>query len=113
MKKNAAAGVDGMTWYEYKEGLAERIVDLHMRVHAGSYKAQPVRRSYINKSDGRKRPLGITALENKIVQQAVATVLSQIYETDFMGFSYGFREKRSQHNALDALHEGISRCKIN
>lgn len=112
LKKNAAAGVDEMTWHEYKKGLAERIVDLHMRVHAGSYRAQPVRRSYIDKSDGRKRPLGITALEDKIVQQAVATVLNQIYETDFMGFSYGFREKRSQHNALDALYVGISRCKI-
>ena len=113
LKKNAAAGVDEMTWHDYQEGLAERIVDLHVRLHAGSYRAQPVRRSYINKSDGRKRPLGVTALEDKIVQQAVATVLSQIYETDFMGFSYGFRENRSQHNALDALHEGILRCKIN
>lgn len=113
LKKNAAAGVDEMTWHGYKEGLAERIVDLHMRVHAGSYRAQPVRRCYIDKSDGRKRPLGVTALEDKIVQQAVATVLNQIYETDFMGFSYGFREKRSQHNALDALYVGISRCKIN
>ncbi len=115
LKKNAAAGVDEITWHEYKEGLTERIVDLRMRVHAGSYRAQPVRRSYINKSDGRKRPLGVTALEDKIVQHAVVTVLNQIYETDFTGFSYGFREerKRSQHNALDALHEGISRCKIN
>jgi RNA-directed DNA polymerase len=113
LKKNVAAGVDEMTWHEYKEGLAERIVDLHMRVHAGSYRAQPVRRSYINKSDGRKRPLGVTALEDKIVQQAVSTVLNQIYEIDFTGFSYGFREKRSQHDALDALHEGILRCKIN
>jgi len=113
LKKNAAAGVDEITWHEYKEGLAERIVDLHMRVHVGSYRAQPVRRSYINKSDGRKRPLGVTALEDKIVQHAVVTVLNQIYETDFTGFSYGFREKRSQHNALDALYVGISRCKIN
>ncbi len=113
LKRNAAAGVDEMTWHEYKEGLAERIVDLRMRVHAGGYRAQPVRRSYIDKSDGRKRPLGVTALEDKIVQQAVATILNQIYEIDFMGFSYGFREKRSQHNALDALYVGISRCKIN
>ncbi|MCP4614423.1 MAG: group II intron reverse transcriptase/maturase, partial [Planctomycetes bacterium] len=113
LKKNVAAGVDEVTWHEYKEGSTGRIADLHERVHAGSYRAQPVRRSYINKSDGRKRPLGVTALEDKIVQQAVATVLNQIYETDFMGFSYGFREKRSQHNALDALYVGISRCKIN
>jgi len=113
LKKNAAAGVDKVSWYHYNDGLAERIEDLHNRVHAGSYRAQPVRRSYINKTDGRKRPLGVTALEDKIVQQAAATILNQIYETDFMGFSYGFREKRSQHDALDALHEGISRCKIN
>ena len=112
LKKNAAAGVDKVSWRQYKEGLAERIEDLHNRVHAGSYRAQPVRRSYINKADGRKRPLGVTALEDKIVQQAAATILNQIYENDFMGFSYGFREKRSQHDALDALHVGISRCKI-
>jgi hypothetical protein len=112
LKKNAAAGVDKVSWYQYNDGLAERIEDLHNRVHAGSYRAQPVRRSYINKTDGRKRPLGVTALEDKIVQQAAATILNQIYETDFMGFSYGFREKRSQHDALDALHVGISRCKI-
>ena len=113
LKKNAAAGVDEMSWHKYKECLAERIADLHERVHAGSYRAQPVKRTYIEKSDGRKRPLGVTALEDKIVQQATATILNQIYETDFIGFSYGFREKRSQHNALDALYVGISRCKIN
>ncbi len=96
-----------MTWHMYKKGLDERIADLHERVHVGSYRAQPVRRSYINKSDGRKRPLGVTALEDKIVQQATATILNQIYETDFMGFSYGFREKRSQHDALDSIHVGI------
>jgi group II intron reverse transcriptase/maturase len=113
LKKNAAAGVDKVTWHQYKEGLAERIAALNERLHVGSYRAQPVRRSYISKADGRKRPLGVTALEDKIVQQATATILNQIYETDFMGFSYGFREKRSQHNALDALYIGISRCKIN
>ena len=113
LKKKAAAGVDEMTWHMYKKGLDERIADLHERVHVGSYRAQPVRRSYINKSDGRKRPLGVTALEDKIVQQATATILNQIYETDFMGFSYGFREKRSQHDALDSIHVGISRLKIN
>lgn len=113
LKKKAAAGVDEMTWHKYKEGLGERIADLNERLHAGSYRAKPVRRTYISKADGRQRPLGITALEDKIVQQATAVILNQIYETDFMGFSYGFREKRSQHNALDALHEGIMRCKIN
>lgn len=113
MKKNAAAGVDKVTWQQYQKGLAERIEDLHNRVHAGSYRAQPVRRSYITKADGRQRPLGITALEDKIVQMATATILNQIYEIDFMCFSYGFRENRSQHDALDALHEGILRCKIN
>jgi RNA-directed DNA polymerase len=113
LKRKAAPGVDEITWHLYKEGLAKRIIDLHEHLHAGSYRAQPVKRTYINKSDGRKRPLGITALEDKIVQQATATILNQIYETDFMGFSYGFREKRSQHNALDALYVGISRCKIN
>ena len=113
LKKNAAAGVDKVTWHQYQEGLAERIEDLHNRVHAGSYRAQPVRRSYITKADGRQRPLGITALEDKIVQMATATILNQIYEIDFMGFSYGFRENRSQHDALDALHEGILRCRVN
>jgi len=113
LKRNAAAGVDKVTWHQYKEGLAERIAALNERLHVGSYRAQPVRRSYISKSDGRERPLGVTALEDKITQQAVATILNQIYETDFMGFSYGFRERRSQHNALDALYIGISRCKIN
>lgn len=113
LKKNAAAGVDKVTWHQYKEGLTERIADLNERLHVGSYRAQPVRRSYISKADGRKRALGVTALEDKIVQQAAATILNQIYETDFMGFSYGFREKRSQHKALDALYVGISSCKIN
>ena len=113
LKRNAAPGVDEITWHMYKEDLANRIIYLHDRLHAGSYRASPVKRTYINKTDGRKRPLGITALEDKIVQQAVAIILNQIYETDFMGFSYGFREKRSQHNALDALYMGISRCKIN
>jgi len=113
LKRNAAAGVDEITWHMYKKDLSERIADLRERVHVGSYRAQPVRRSYMNKSDGRKRPLGITALEDKIVQQAVATILSQIYEIDFMGFSYGFRGKRSQHDALDALYVGMLRRKIN
>lgn len=113
LKRNAAAGVDGETWHKYREGLTERIADLHERLHAGSYRALPVKRVFIDKPDGRKRPLGITALSDKIAQRAVATVLNQIYETDFMGFSYGFREKRSQHKALDALYVGISRRRIN
>jgi RNA-directed DNA polymerase len=113
LKRKSAAGVDEVTWYKYKDGLTERIADLNERVHTGSYRAQPVRRTYINKTDGRKRPLGITSLEDKIVQKAVVTILNQIYETDFVGFSYGFREKRSQHNALDALYVGILRCRIN
>ncbi|MCP3667347.1 MAG: hypothetical protein GY696_33455 [Gammaproteobacteria bacterium] len=113
LKRKAAAGVDEMTWYKYKEGLGERIADLHERVHVGNYRAQPVKRAYINKADGRQRPLGITALEDKIVQQATAVILNQIYEADFMGFSYGFREKRSQHNALDALYVGVTSRKIN
>jgi len=103
LKRKAAPGVDGVTWRDYREGLEERLVDLHERVHRGSYRARPSRRTYIQKSDGRKRPLGIAALEDKIVQHAVGEVLSAIYEEDFMDFSYGFRPGRGQHNALDAL----------
>jgi group II intron reverse transcriptase/maturase len=113
LKHNAACGVDEQTWYEYYEDHYNRIDDLHDRVHKGSYRAQPVRRAYILKEDGRQRPLGIAALEDKIVQQAVYIVLSQIYEVDFMNFSYGFREGRSPHNALDALYVGITQRKIN
>ncbi len=91
LKKNAAPGVDGVTWREYEMGLEGRLIDLHSRVHRGTYRAQPSRRVYIPKADGRQRPLGIAALEDKIVQQAVVTVLNGIYETDFRGFSYGFR----------------------
>jgi hypothetical protein len=90
LKKNAAPGVDGVTWREYEMGLEGRLTDLHRRVHRGTYRAQPSRRVYIPKTDGRQRPLGIAALEDKIVQQAVVTVLNEIYETDFRGFSYGF-----------------------
>ena len=113
LKHDAASGVDEQTWDEYYLGHYERIEDLHERVHRGSYRAQPVRRTYISKEDGRQRPLGIAALEDKIVQQAIHIVLSQIYEADFMNFSYGFREGRSQHDALDALYVGITQRKIN
>ena len=97
MKKNAAPGVDGVTWREYETGLEGRLADLHNRVHRGTYRAQPSRRVYIPKADGRQRPLGIAALEDKIVQQAVVTVLNEIYEVDFHGFSYGFRPGRNPH----------------
>jgi RNA-directed DNA polymerase len=112
LKKQAAPGVDGVTWQQYGEGVEERLQDLHNRVHRGAYRAQPSRRIYIPKADGRQRPLGIAALEDKIVQQAVVTVLNQIYEEDFLGFSYGFRPGRSQHDALDALNVGLRRKKV-
>jgi group II intron reverse transcriptase/maturase len=108
LKRSAAPGVDGVTWEQYEQGLWDRLVDLHQRVHTGRYRAQPSKRAYIAKPDGRLRPLGIAALEDKIVQQAVAQVLGAIYETEFMGFSYGFRPGRSQHDALDALWVGLT-----
>jgi hypothetical protein len=86
LKKRAAPGVDGVTWQEYETGLEDRLVDLHGRVHRGAYRALPSRRVYIAKADGRQRPLGVAALEDKIVQYAVATILNQIYEEDFLGF---------------------------
>jgi group II intron reverse transcriptase/maturase len=113
IKRDAAPGVDGMTWENYEKDLDRRIDDLHTRVHAGAYRAQPSRRSYIPKEDGSKRPLAIAALEDKIVQRAVAAVLSAIYEEEFLGFSYGFRPGRSQHDALDALIVGIGTKKVN
>jgi group II intron reverse transcriptase/maturase len=113
LKKKAAPGVDGVTWREYGEGLEGRISDLHGRIHQGAYRAQPSRRTWIPKNDGRKRPLGIAALEDKVVQHAVGRVLNQIWEEDFKGFSYGFRRGRSQHDALDALTVGITRKKVN
>jgi RNA-directed DNA polymerase len=113
LKRQASPGVDGVTWQEYETGLEDRLVDLHSRVHRGAYRAQPSRRVYIPKADGRQRPLGIAALEDKIVQQAVVTILNQIYEVDFKGFSYGFRPGRSPHQALDALSVGITRKKVN
>ncbi len=113
LKRQAAPGVDRVTWGEYEQGVEARITDLHDRVHRGAYRAQPSRRVYIPKPDGRQRPLGIAALEDKIVQQAVVTVLHQIYEEDFLGFSYGFRPGRGAHDALDALTAGIVTKKVN
>src|SRR6266853_1924857 len=113
LKRDAAPGVDGVTWKEYETDLDKRLEDLHSRVHQGTYRAQPSKRAYIPKADGRRRPLGIAALEDKIVQYAVVTVLNQIYEEDFLGFSYGFRPGRSQHQALDALSYALLKKKVN
>lgn len=112
LRKHAAAGVDGVTWHEYGERLDERLLDLVRRIHCGSYHPQPVRRVHIPKGDGLTRPLGIPALEDKVVQQAVRWVIEPIYEAMFVGVSYGFRPNRSQHDALDALAETIAR-KVN
>jgi group II intron reverse transcriptase/maturase len=105
--------VDGVTWREYEGVLYTRVHELHREIHTGTYRAQPSRRVYIPKADGRQRPLGIASLEDKIVQQAVSTVLGAIYEADFLGFSYGFRVGRGQHDALDALYIGIKTQKVN
>jgi group II intron reverse transcriptase/maturase len=113
LKRKAAPGVDGVRWQEYETGLETRISDLHGRVHRGAFRAKPSRRVYIPKTDGRQRPLGVAALEDKIVQQAVVTILNQIYEEDFRGFSYGFRPGRSQHQALDALTVALKRKRVN
>ncbi len=100
LRHDAAAGVDGVTWRDYEEGLYERVHGLHREIHTGAYRAKPSRRVLIPKADGRQRPLGIASLEDKVVQPAVVTVLNMIYEEDFLGFSYGFRHGRSQHDAL-------------
>jgi group II intron reverse transcriptase/maturase len=113
LQRKAAPGIDGETWQQYGTGLEDRLAGLHSRVHRGAYRAKPSRRVYIPKADGRQRPLGIAALEDKIVQQAVVTILNQIYEVDFQGFSYGFRPGRSPHQALDALYVGLVRSKVN
>jgi group II intron reverse transcriptase/maturase len=113
LKREAAAGVDGETWRHYGERLEENLQDLADRLKRGAYRAKPVRRVYIAKADGRQRPLGVTTLEDKIVQRATVEVLNAIYETDFLGFSYGFRPGRSQHNALDALYTGLLTRKVN
>jgi RNA-directed DNA polymerase len=113
LQRKAAPGVDGVTWEQYAANLEGNLLDLHARLHRGAYRAKPSRRVYIPKADGRQRPLGIASLEDKIVQRAVVEVLNAIYETDFLGFSYGFRPGRSQHQALDALCVGIRRGKVN
>jgi RNA-directed DNA polymerase len=113
IRPKAAPGVDGVTWHEYGADLEGNLEDLHDRVHAGRYRARPSRRVFIPKADGRLRPLGIATLEDKILQRAVVEVLNAIYETDFLGFSYGFRPGRSPHHALDALSVAIVRKKVN
>jgi len=113
LNRKAAAGVDKVTWQEYGENIEENLEELSGRLKRGAYRARPVRRTYISKSDGRQRPLGVTALEDKIVQSATTEVLNAVYEQDFLGFSYGFRPGRSQHNALDAVSVGIKKRKVN
>jgi len=113
LKREAAPGVDGETWRHYGEALEDNLQDLSGRLKRGAYRAKPVRRVFIPKADGRQRPLGVTALEDKLVQRATVEVLNAIYETDFLGFSYGFRPKRSQHHALDALYTGLLTRKVN
>lgn len=112
LKRNAAAGMDGVTWQAYEQTLEERLPELEHELHIGSYRAIPARREYITKDDGRQRPLGIMSIEDKVVQQACVTILSEVFEPVFSGYSYGSRPGRSQHDALDALHEGIIRRKI-
>jgi RNA-directed DNA polymerase len=113
LKREAAPGVDGQTWQGYKQNLEANLADLHWRIHQGTYRALPSKRRYIPKPDGRQRPLGIAALEDKIAQRAVVEVLNAIYEEDFLGFSYGFRPGRGPHDALDALAVGITRTRVN
>jgi RNA-directed DNA polymerase len=113
LKEDAAAGVDGLRWQDYAANLERNLEDLHARVHRGAYRAQPSRRVYIPKPDGRQRPLAVAALEDKIVQRATVAVLNAIYEEDFLGFSYGFRPGRGAHDALDALAVGINSRRVN
>src|SRR5207302_9771375 len=113
LKRDAAPGVDGVTWRTYEADLDRNLTDLHSRVHRGAYRALPSRRQYIPKPDGRQRPLAVAALEDKIVQRAAVAVLNAIYEEDFLGFSYGFRPRRGPHDALDALVVGISSKQVN
>jgi group II intron reverse transcriptase/maturase len=113
LNPKAAPGVDGVTWQQYGEDLEANLQDLADRLKRGAHRAQPTRRTYIAKADGRQRPLGVTALEDKIVQAALAQVLNAIYEVDFLGFSYGSRPGRSPHDALDTLSVGIVRSKVN
>ena len=113
LKRDAAPGVDGLTWETYEADLERNLTDLHSRVQRGAYRALPSRRAYIPKADGKQRPLAVAALEDKIVQKATVAVLNAIYEEDFLGFSYGFRPGRSPHDALDALVVGITTRKVN
>jgi len=113
LKKQAARGVDGMSWSEYEEDLMRRVSVLHRRIQSGRYKPKPARSVYIPKGNGESRPLSIQCVEDKVAQHAVAMFLGQIYETNFMGFSYGFRPNRSQHDALDALTFGLVKRKVN
>jgi RNA-directed DNA polymerase len=113
IEHDAAAGIDGETWRHYGENLKENLQDLSARLARGAYRARPVQRVYIEKADGRKRPLGVPVLEDKIVQRSAVEVLNAIYEVDFLGFSYGFRPGRSQHQALDALAYGIWKKRVN
>jgi group II intron reverse transcriptase/maturase len=113
LKRDAAPGADGVTWEDYEADLEPKLADLHDRVHRGAYRAQPSRRRYIPKADGKQRPLAVAALEDKIIQKATAAVLNAIYEEDFLGFSYGFRPQRGQHDALDALVVGITSRRVN
>jgi hypothetical protein len=113
IRPTAAPGVDGVTWQSYGQELEANLQDLHARLHSGRYQAQPSRRAYIPKADGRQRPLGIATLEDKIVQRAVVEVLNAVYEVDFRGFSYGFRPGRKPHDALDALSVGIRSKRVN
>src|SRR6266545_1320221 len=112
LQRKAAPGVDGVRWDDYERNLEVSLADLHERLHRGTYRALPSRRQYIAKPDGSQRPLGIAALEDKIVQRAVVEVLNAVYEADFLGFSYGFRPGRSQHRALDALATGVLRKRV-
>src|SRR2546422_2659429 len=113
LKRDAAPGVDGETWRQYGENLESNLTDLSARLRRGAYRAKAVLRRFIIKDDGRQRPLGVTALEDKIAQRATVTVMNGIYETDFLGFSYGYRPGKSQHNALDALYTGLLTRKVN
>jgi RNA-directed DNA polymerase len=112
LKKTAAVGIDEVTWHDYEVDLQDQITDLHGRIHRGAYRAKPSKRIYIPKPDGRQRPIGIASLEDKLVQKAVVWVLQCIYEVDFLGFSYGYRPGRSQHQALDALSVALSDKKV-
>jgi retron-type reverse transcriptase len=113
LRRDAAPGVDGLRWSEYEADLEPRLADLQDRVRRGAYRAQPSRRRFVPKPDGRERPLAVAALEDKIVQKASVAVLNTIYEEDFLGFSYGFRPKRGAHDALDALMVGITSRRVN